>query len=352
MQLWRKGTVIAAKEDRQSKLRSNLRLKLRRSFMTVVEETKVQLRGPEDVEEGEVEPEGPLRPWEAELPDGHHADLLLRHLDTVGRAKGAEAVEKCLFADGARPAQQARRMQPSPCRLAMEKAAKAKPTAEELAAREAKRQVRLAYHLSLKHLDRPNGWGDTKPISPASAFRNPAREAYTSTWAVQPPSPTAAASAPRRAMPGGSRRHRSHSACPTAATVAAPLPEATPKAAATTPSPKSGRSIGALPSPQALTSVASAPGLLPPVSPQAMAASALRCAVSEDADLVRAKAEGSFNRLLRRAEAIYVPGSIEAAVERERKKKCHIPKSTSLPQIHIKMRKHPEPPPRVWRAVG
>ena len=42
-----------------------------------------------------------LRPWEDDA--GHRADVLIRHLDEVGREQGAAAVERCLYADGLLP---------------------------------------------------------------------------------------------------------------------------------------------------------------------------------------------------------------------------------------------------------
>jgi len=51
---------------------------------------------------------GDLRPWAA--GNGNAADMFLRHLDSVARGGGAEAVEKCLWADGLKPP----RVQPQP----------------------------------------------------------------------------------------------------------------------------------------------------------------------------------------------------------------------------------------------
>jgi len=43
-----------------------------------------------------------LRPWDSSQ-EGHSADVLLKYLNEIGRGNGADAVERCLYADGFKP---------------------------------------------------------------------------------------------------------------------------------------------------------------------------------------------------------------------------------------------------------
>eukprot|EP00931_Biecheleriopsis_adriatica_P110281 TRINITY_DN8452_c0_g1_i3.p1 TRINITY_DN8452_c0_g1~~TRINITY_DN8452_c0_g1_i3.p1 ORF type:complete len:1372 (-),score=308.46 TRINITY_DN8452_c0_g1_i3:67-4182(-) len=43
------------------------------------------------------------RPWDSEDSAANRADMLLNYLDNLGKGDGAEAIEKCLYADGLKP---------------------------------------------------------------------------------------------------------------------------------------------------------------------------------------------------------------------------------------------------------
>jgi len=323
----------------------------------------------DEIEDANSELEVQLRPWEGEKENA--ADKMLRHFWALSQGSGEQDIAKCLWANGKLKYEQAPRRP-----LPRSGSYRAKPTAEEIAARQERRKQVLANHLASKPSQgKQAAWDiDVSPKpSPRAIYatkppiNEPPSDLFPTKWCTNsmplltPPHCVLVPSASAGSVVTSARRNASPAALPKlpakrnrmVKSHSQPHGAFCRPVANSSDGPMSDRRCADDSKDLAQPSPVSSEDATPSACPLDVV-SKNRIAVAVHVDpkgaLTNAKAEGEFPSC-KQAASIYaksvdVVHSVTAAHARQRMK------SASLPAIKVRHRGKPTEPPRMWRVSG